>query len=69
MLLGNSIMFVIVSICIAVYAEAARAVVWGPEIVTAVCFSISLAFSCGCYLVSWYFIETEMQAAIQSDAF
>ncbi|CAG9986743.1 unnamed protein product [Clonostachys byssicola] len=67
MLLGNSIMFVIVALCIAVYAEAARARVWGAETITAMSFTISFCFGTFCYLVSWYQVESEMQAALQAD--
>jgi hypothetical protein len=67
MLFGNSIMFVIVALCIAVYAEAVQARVWGAETITALCFAISFCFSTVCYLVSWYYVEPEMQAALHAE--
>lgn len=65
MLLGNSIIFTLVAISIPVFDEARKAVVWRtPEMVTALCVAVSLAFSVACYFISWFSIEWRMQEAI-----
>ncbi|KAK4504328.1 hypothetical protein PRZ48_005244 [Zasmidium cellare] len=63
-LLGNSIVFVVVGLAIAVYTAAREATKWGDETNTAICFSISLLFSGGCYFVSWVSIEWKLQQAL-----
>jgi cation transport ATPase len=66
MLLGNSIVFTLVAIAIAVFDNARKAIVWQtPEMVTAVCVAVSLAFSVSCYFISWFCIEWKMQEAIR----
>ena len=66
MLLGNSIVFVVVALAVAVFDKARKAAAWGPEVVTAICFSISLTFSVGCYCTSWFCVEWRMQEALKS---
>jgi hypothetical protein len=68
MLLGNSIVFTLIALAIAVFTEAKKAVEWRtPEIVTAICVAVSLSFSVTCYFISWYFVEWQMQEAIALD--
>jgi hypothetical protein len=65
MLLGNSLVFTLVALAIAVFDEARKAEVWrAPEMVTALCVAVSLAFSVTCYFISWFSIEWRMQQAI-----
>ncbi|KAF2168444.1 hypothetical protein M409DRAFT_21193 [Zasmidium cellare ATCC 36951] len=63
-LLGNSIVFVVVGLAIAVYTAARESTSRGDESNTAICFSISLLFSAGCYFVSWLSIEWKLQQAL-----
>lgn len=67
-LLGNSVVFVVGGLVIAIYSAAARSESWGAESNTAVCFSISLLFSAGCYAVSWVSIEWKLQRALLTTA-
>lgn len=68
MLLGNSIVFTLVALAIAVFDEARKAVVWRtPEMVTALCVAVSLAFCVICYFISWFSIEWRMQEAIREE--
>ena len=63
MMLGNSVVFTLVALAIAVYDNAHKAQCWGPETITAICFTISMVFAIGCYSVSWRCIEWRMQKA------
>ncbi|KAL6174347.1 hypothetical protein ACJQWK_00478 [Exserohilum turcicum] len=68
MLLGNSILFTLVALGIAVFDEGRKAAVWRtPEMVTAICIAVSLMFSVSCYFISWFNIEWQMQEAIAKD--
>lgn len=64
MLLGNSIVFILVAIAIVIYHEVTIADGWGSSGVIALCFTISLVFILGCYLLSWYCIERRLQEAL-----
>ncbi|KAL9619407.1 MAG: hypothetical protein Q9160_006002 [Pyrenula sp. 1 TL-2023] len=66
-LLGNSLVFTVVGLAIAVFDQATKATSWGHEGWTAVCFAISMAWCVGCYFVSWACIEWRMQDAIKAD--
>jgi hypothetical protein len=68
MLLGNSILFTLITLAIAIFDEARKTVAWKtPEMATALCVAVSLAFSVSCYFISWYCIEWQMQEAITKD--
>lgn len=67
MLLGNSIVFVLVGLGIAVGVEARKAMKWGPDVVTAICFAVSLLFSITCYFISWASIEWTTQDTLVKD--
>ncbi|KAH6637555.1 hypothetical protein C7974DRAFT_143517 [Boeremia exigua] len=68
MLLGNSLVFTLLSLTIAIFHEASKAVVWQtPEMVTALCVAVSLAFGVSCYFISWFSIEWRMQEATGKD--
>jgi hypothetical protein len=61
-----SIVLTLVALAIAVFDEARK--VWQmPEMVTALCVAVSLAFSTSCYFVSWFCIEWQMQEASVKD--
>jgi hypothetical protein len=58
--------FKLVALAVAVFHEARKATLWQtPEIATAVCVAVSLAFSISCDFISWFCIEWKMQDAIQ----
>ncbi|KAF2807370.1 uncharacterized protein BDZ99DRAFT_573208 [Mytilinidion resinicola] len=67
MLLGNSIVLTLITLGIAVFDEERKAAVWGTETVTALCVAVSLSFGVGCYFISWFCIEWQMQEAIAKD--
>ncbi|KAH6614306.1 hypothetical protein C7974DRAFT_404857 [Boeremia exigua] len=68
MMLGNSLVFTLIALAIAIFDEARKSVVWQtPEMVTAICVAVSLAFSVCCYFISWFCIEWQMQEAIAKD--
>ena len=67
MLLGNSIVFTLVALAIAVFDEARKAAWRTPEMVTALCVAVSLTFSVSCYFISWFCVEWQMQEAIAKD--
>lgn len=67
MLLGNSIVLTLITIGIAIFDEARKAGIWGREMVMALCMTISMVFTIGCYFISWYCIEWQMQEAIAMD--
>jgi hypothetical protein len=65
MMLGNSIVFIIIGLAIAIFSEALKAGGFGPEVKIAIAFTISLSFSVSCYLASWMCIEVRLQKAMQ----
>jgi hypothetical protein len=66
MLLGNAIVFVLVGLAIAVFTSASQATSWGPEANTAICFAVSLCFSLGSYIISWFQIELGLQVRLRA---
>ncbi|KAK3373431.1 hypothetical protein B0T24DRAFT_678867 [Lasiosphaeria ovina] len=66
MLLGSSVVFTFVSFITHVYDAARTAAVWGPEMITAVCVTISLCYGLGAYLVCWATLGWTVQEQIQT---
>jgi hypothetical protein len=65
MMLGNSIVFTLTALAIAIFDEARKAVGWRtPEMVTAICVAVSITLSVTCYFISWICVEWQMQEAI-----
>lgn len=64
-LFGNSVIFVVVGLAVAVFSEAQKASQWGSECITAICFTISLMFCTVCYFVSWMYVEWNIQKTLK----
>ncbi|CVL00319.1 uncharacterized protein FMAN_09810 [Fusarium mangiferae] len=66
MLLGNSIVFLLVGIAIHIYDAARSAGIWGADMVTALCFTISLIFAVTTYFIHWVALYWVVNAELQA---
>jgi hypothetical protein len=64
--LGTSLAFFFLGLMIIVYHAAQNAGSWGDEAKIAICFTVSLLYSFGSYMWSWWHIEWELQKASEA---